>query len=48
MRVIPNGGGSELIFTLFRLPDISEEQLAADADWVMRDLMALKTLLEAQ
>jgi len=48
MRVIPNGGGSELIFTLFRLPDISEEQFAADADWVMRDLMALKTLLEAQ
>jgi hypothetical protein len=48
MRVIPNGSGSELIFTLFRLPDRSEEQFAADADWVMRDLTALKTLLEAQ
>jgi hypothetical protein len=48
LRVIPNGSGSELIFTLFRLSDISEEQFAADADWVMRDLMALKNLLEAQ
>ena len=48
MRVIANGNGSELIFTLFRLSDMSEEQFAADADWVMRDLTALKTLLEAQ
>jgi len=48
MRVIANGNGSELIFTLFRLSEMSEEQFAADADWVMRDLTALKTLLEAQ
>jgi hypothetical protein len=48
MRVIPNGSGSELIFTLFRLSDISEEKFAADAEWVMRDLTALKNLLEAQ
>ena len=48
MRVIPNGSGSELIFTLFRLSDVSDEKFAADADWVMRDLTALKNLLEAQ
>ena len=48
MRVIPNGSGSELIFTLFRLSDVSNEKFAADADWVMRDLTALKNLLEAQ
>ena len=48
MRVIPNGSGSELIFTLFRLSDMSEEQFAADAEWIMRDLTALKNLLEAQ
>jgi hypothetical protein len=48
MRVIPNGSGSELIFTLFRLSDMSEEKFAADADWVMRDLTALKNLLETQ
>jgi len=48
MRVIPNGSGSELIFTLFRLPDGSDEKFAEDAEWVMRDLTALKNLLEAQ
>ena len=48
MRVIPNGSGSELIFTLFRLSDVSDEKFAADAEWVMRDLTALKNLLEAQ
>jgi hypothetical protein len=47
MRVIANGNGSELIFTLFRLPDMSDEQFSADAEWVMRDLTSLKNLLEA-
>ena len=46
MRVGANGTGSELIFTLFRLPDMSDEKYAADAEWVMRDLIALKKLLE--
>lgn len=47
MRVIANGNGSELIFTLFRLADMSDEQFSADAEWVMRDLTSLKNLLEA-
>jgi hypothetical protein len=47
MRVIPNGSGSELIFTLFRLPAMSDEKFAADAEWVMRDLTSLKNLLES-
>lgn len=47
MRVIPNGSGSELIFTLFRLSDMSDEKFAADAEWVMRDLSSLKNLLES-
>jgi hypothetical protein len=47
MRVIANGAGSELIFTLFRLADMSDEKYAEDAEWVMRDLNALKQLLEA-
>jgi hypothetical protein len=47
MRVVANGTGSELIFTLFRLPDMSAEKYAEDAEWVMRDLNALKQLLEA-
>jgi hypothetical protein len=48
MRIIENGSGCELIFTLFRLPDMSDEAFAADAEWVMRDLTALKSLLESQ
>ena len=47
MRVIANGNGSELIFTLFRLAGMSDEQFSADAEWVMRDLTSLKNLLEA-
>jgi hypothetical protein len=46
MRVVPNASGSELIFTVFRLPDVSEEQFERDIEWVQRDLNALKTFLE--
>jgi len=46
MRVIPNGSGSEIALTLFRLPGMSDEKFVADADWVRRDLGALKALLE--
>ena len=45
MRVVANGEGAEVLFTLFRQPGMSEEKFAADADWVARDLLALKTLL---
>lgn len=48
MRVIPNGSGSELVFTLFRLPGMTDQSFETDAEWVMRDLLALKNLLEAQ
>ena len=47
MRVIANGNGCELIFTLFRLPHMTDEKFSADAEWVMRDLTTLKNLLEA-
>jgi hypothetical protein len=46
MRVLANGSGSEVIFTLFRLPDMSDEQYAEDRQMVERDLKALKDLLE--
>lgn len=46
MRVIANGNGCELIFTLFRLPGMTEQRFSADAEWVMRDLTTLKSLLE--
>jgi hypothetical protein len=47
MRVISNGTGSEVLFTLFRLPEMSDDKFAEDAEWVKRDLNILKQLLEA-
>ncbi|MEX1215125.1 SRPBCC family protein [Saccharospirillum sp.] len=46
MRVVPNGNGSELIFTLLQQPGVSEDQFADDAQAVSKDLRALKELLE--
>ncbi|MBW3625889.1 MAG: SRPBCC family protein [Armatimonadetes bacterium] len=47
MRVVPNGTGCELTFTLFRMPGMSEAQFAEDAGIVHRDLNRVKTILEA-
>jgi hypothetical protein len=47
IRVLPNGNGSEVIFSLFRQPQTTDSKFAADADWVMKDLTALKALLES-
>ncbi len=46
MRVVENGAGSEVIFTLFRTSGMSDETLARDISWVENDLQTLKTLLE--
>lgn len=46
MRVLSNGAGSEVIFTLFRLPDMSDEKYAEDAALVEQDLRILKHVLE--
>ena len=46
MRVVPNGSGSEVIFTLFKMPDMTDEQFAKDAGMVERDLKTLKSVLE--
>lgn len=48
MRVAANGEGSEVIFTLFRRPGVSDEAFAEDTEAVERDLAALKRLLEAR
>jgi len=47
MRVFPNNDGSELIFTLYLRPDMSEKMFAEDAEAVTRDLEMLKTLIES-
>lgn len=46
LRVVPNGTGSEVMFTLFRQPDMSDAQFAADAALVRADLARLKNALE--
>ena len=46
MRVIANGSGSEIFFTLIRQPGMSDEKFAEDARWVEKDLRNLKGLLE--
>jgi hypothetical protein len=46
LRVVPNGTGSEVTFTVFRQPGMSEQQFAEDAKAVERDLKVLKDLLE--
>jgi hypothetical protein len=46
MRVVPNGAGSEVMFTVFQQPDMSDAQFANDVGLVERDLRALKRVLE--
>lgn len=46
IRVLENGKGSEVIFTLFRQPDMDDEQYAKDRQAVEKDLATLKQLLE--
>ena len=46
MRVIANGAGSELLFTLFREPGMSDGRFAADLEFVNKDLRVLKSVLE--
>jgi hypothetical protein len=46
IRVVPNGAGSEVMFTLLRQPGVSAETFEKDAKAVERDLRTLKTLLE--
>src|SRR5215831_1381816 len=48
MRVVPNGEGSEFVFTLIRQPGMSDEEFARDRAAVERDLHALKTRLERE
>lgn len=46
VRVLEQGGGSLVVFTLFRQPGVSDDAFEADVKWVEKDLNILKTLLE--
>ena len=47
MRVIPNGEGSELIFTVIREVGGIDDEFEQDVSTVRKDLETLKNLLEA-
>ena len=46
MRIVPNGEGSEFVFTLIRQPGVSDGQFAQDKAAVENDLKTLKDVLE--
>ncbi len=46
LRVEPRGTGSEIVFTLERLPGTTDEQWRADAEAVAADLQRLAELCE--
>ncbi|MBN8942222.1 MAG: SRPBCC family protein [Rhizobiales bacterium] len=46
LRVVANGGGAEVILTLFRLAGMSDADFARDAGAVARDLASLKAIME--
>lgn len=48
MRVISNGTGCEILFTLFQHEGMTEEQFQKDAESVLGDLTTLKNLLESE
>ena len=47
MRVVPNGPGSELIFTLFQQSGVSDKEFAQDLRWVEQYLKTLKSVMES-
>lgn len=47
MRVIPNGDGSEILFTLFQHEGMSDQEFQEDAEQVLSDLHTLRRLLES-
>jgi hypothetical protein len=47
LRVLPDGAGCEVVFTLRRAPGMTDADLAADAAAVTADLGTLKRVTEA-
>jgi hypothetical protein len=46
MRVVKNGNGSEVMLTVFRTPEMTDEGYAKDIETVEKDLNHLKTIIE--
>ncbi|MFT4030300.1 MAG: SRPBCC family protein [Protaetiibacter sp.] len=47
LRVLRNGDGSEVVFTLYRLPNTTDDDYERDAELVREDLIRLRELLES-
>jgi hypothetical protein len=47
MRVIPDSRGCEVVFTLRRLPGVTDDEFARDTGLVSGDLARLKRVLES-
>ena len=48
MRVMPNEEGTELAFTFYQRPGMSDEEFASAIEWITTDLLTLKAFLEAR
>ena len=46
VRVIRNGGGTVLTHTSVQQPVVSDAMFASEEEWMMSDLLVLKTLME--
>ena len=47
LRIVPNGEGTEVVFTFFQTPDLTEADFVAATDIVAADLQTLKSVLES-
>jgi len=48
MRVLPDGAGCEVVFTIRQRPDMTADDFARDASAVQADLLTLQNLLEGR
>lgn len=48
LRVVPNGDGAEVMFTLLRQPGMDDTAFESDAAHIARDLETLKQLMEEE
>lgn len=46
-RVVENHQGSEVIFALYRMPKMTDDEFQRDAMQILKDLDKLKTILES-
>lgn len=46
LRVIKNSLGSEVMFTLFKRPNVTDDEFNKDIELVKKDLQKLKSILE--